>query len=147
MAWNWVPYSEGTASVTGVWKQSAHDNIWPYGDGQFRIHHNEKLRGLHRSFIIIRLVKSRRPWWAESVARMVKTRIQRNKMSLDTPSGKCPLERPRRRWEDNTAMDLREIGRKDVRLIKLAQGRAQWRALVLAVLNRRVLGSTARELD
>jgi hypothetical protein len=24
--------------------------------------------------------------------------------------GKCPLERPRRRWEDNINMDLREIG-------------------------------------
>jgi hypothetical protein len=26
------------------------------------------------------------------------------------PKGKRPLERPRRRWEDNTEMDLRETG-------------------------------------
>jgi hypothetical protein len=26
------------------------------------------------------------------------------------PEGKRPLGRPRRRWEDNTKMDLREIG-------------------------------------
>jgi hypothetical protein len=26
------------------------------------------------------------------------------------PEGKRPLERPRRRWEDNIKMDLREIG-------------------------------------
>ena len=27
-----------------------------------------------------------------------------------TPSGKRPLGRPRRRWEDNIRMDLKEIG-------------------------------------
>jgi hypothetical protein len=26
------------------------------------------------------------------------------------PEGQRPLERPRRRWEDNIRMDLREIG-------------------------------------
>jgi hypothetical protein len=26
------------------------------------------------------------------------------------PEGKGPLRRPRRRWNDNTKMDLREIG-------------------------------------
>jgi hypothetical protein len=26
------------------------------------------------------------------------------------PEGKRPLERPRRRWEDNIKMDLREVG-------------------------------------
>jgi len=26
------------------------------------------------------------------------------------PKGKRPLERPRRRWEDNIEMDLQEIG-------------------------------------
>jgi hypothetical protein len=26
------------------------------------------------------------------------------------PEGKRPLERPKRRWEDNIKMDLREIG-------------------------------------
>jgi hypothetical protein len=26
------------------------------------------------------------------------------------PEGKRPMERPRRRWEDNINMDLREIG-------------------------------------
>jgi hypothetical protein len=26
------------------------------------------------------------------------------------PEGKRPLERPRRRWQDNIKMDLREIG-------------------------------------
>ena len=28
----------------------------------------------------------------------------------EKPEGKRPLERPRRRWEDNIKMDLREMG-------------------------------------
>jgi hypothetical protein len=36
-------------------------------------------------------------------------------------------------------MDLREIDRVDGRWMKLAQDRVQWRALVLAVLNLRIL--------
>jgi hypothetical protein len=37
--------------------------------------------------------------------------------------GKRPLGRPRRRWEDNIKMDLREIG---IYGIRLAQDRVQW---------------------
>jgi hypothetical protein len=29
---------------------------------------------------------------------------------VGSPEGRRPLERPRRRWEDNIKMDLREIG-------------------------------------
>jgi hypothetical protein len=36
-------------------------------------------------------------------------------------------------------MDLREMGCEDGRWMELAQDRVQWRALVLAVLNLRVL--------
>jgi hypothetical protein len=43
------------------------------------------------------------------------------------PEGKRPLERPRRRWEDNFKMDLREIGIDEVNWIRLAQDRVQWR--------------------
>jgi hypothetical protein len=49
--------------------------------------------------------------------------------------GRRPLERPRRRWEDNIKMDLREIGFGDVDWIDLAQDRDRWRALVNTVLN------------
>ena len=31
-------------------------------------------------------------------------------MLSDTPTGKRPFGRPRRRWEDNIRMDLEEIG-------------------------------------
>jgi hypothetical protein len=54
------------------------------------------------------------------------------------PEGRRPLERPRRRWEDNTEMDLREIGFGDVDWIYLVQDRDRWRALVNTVMSLRV---------
>jgi hypothetical protein len=54
------------------------------------------------------------------------------------PEGKRPLERRRRRWEDNIRMDLREIGWGGVDWIDLAQDRDQWRPLMNTVINLRV---------
>jgi hypothetical protein len=54
------------------------------------------------------------------------------------PEGKRPLRKPRRRWEDNIKMDLREIGIDGANRIQLAQDRVQWRAFVNAVINLRV---------
>jgi hypothetical protein len=54
------------------------------------------------------------------------------------PEGRRPLGRPRRRWEDNIKMDLREIGFEDVDCIYLAQDRDRWRAVVNTVMNLRV---------
>jgi hypothetical protein len=53
--------------------------------------------------------------------------------------GKRSFGRPRRRWEDNTGMDLRKIGREGVvDLIHLAQDRDQWRALVYMIMKLEV---------
>jgi hypothetical protein len=54
------------------------------------------------------------------------------------PEGRRPLGRPRRRWEDNIKMDLREIGFGDVDWIHWDQDRDRWRALVNTVMNLRV---------
>jgi hypothetical protein len=54
------------------------------------------------------------------------------------PEGRRPLGRPRRRWEDNIKMDLREVGWGGIDWINLAQDRDRWRALVNAVMNLRV---------
>jgi len=54
------------------------------------------------------------------------------------PEGRRPLWRPRRRWEDNIRMDLREVGFGCVDWMELAQYRDRWRALVSAVMNLRV---------
>ena len=53
------------------------------------------------------------------------------------PEGKRPLRRPRRRWEDNIKMDLREV-RGCGFWMELAQDRDRWRALVNTVMNLRV---------
>jgi hypothetical protein len=54
-------------------------------------------------------MKSRRIW-AGHVARMEKER-KLYKVLVGKPEEKRPLGRPRRRWEDEIRMDLREIGR------------------------------------
>jgi hypothetical protein len=54
------------------------------------------------------------------------------------PAGKRALGRPRRRWENNIKMNLREIGRCGVDWIDLAQDRDQWMALVNKAINFRV---------
>jgi hypothetical protein len=51
--------------------------------------------------------------------------------------GKRPLGRPRRRWEGNIRVDLREIGIDGARWIQLAQDRVQWRAFVSTAMNPR----------
>jgi hypothetical protein len=60
------------------------------------------------------------------------------------PEGKRPLGRPRRRWEDNIKMDLREIGIEGENWIQLAQDSVQWRAFVNRVMNLRVPNISGR---
>jgi hypothetical protein len=55
------------------------------------------------------------------------------------PEGKRPLGRPRHRWVDNIKTDFGEIWWSGVEWIDLAMGKGQWRALVKAVTNLRVL--------
>jgi hypothetical protein len=57
---------------------------------------------------IIRQIKSRRMRWAGHVAHMGEGR-NLNRVLVGKPEGKRPLERPRRRLEDEIKMDLREI--------------------------------------
>jgi len=52
--------------------------------------------------------------------------------------GRRPLRRPRRVWEDDIMMDLREVGCECVDWMELAQDRDRWRALLSAVMNPRV---------
>jgi hypothetical protein len=54
------------------------------------------------------------------------------------PEGKRPVRRPRRRWEDNIKMNLRETGIDGAYWIRLTQDRVQWRTFVNTVMNLRV---------
>jgi hypothetical protein len=75
-------------------------------DGSWRKLHNDDLHSLYSSPNIVRVIKSRR-MWAVHVAR---TKDGRGvyRVLVGRPKGKRPLGRPRRRWEDNIKMDLRE---------------------------------------
>ena len=75
--------------------------------------------------------------WAGHVARMGEGRDV-YRVLVGKPEGKRPLGRPRRRWEDNIRMDLREVGCGGVDWMELAQDRNRWRALASAVMNVRV---------
>jgi hypothetical protein len=57
---------------------------------------------------------------------------------IGKPERRKPLGRPRRRWEDNIKMDVREAGCGGINWIDLAQDRGRWRAVVNAVMNFRV---------
>jgi hypothetical protein len=54
------------------------------------------------------------------------------------PDRKGPLGKPRRRWEDNIKMDLKDVGGGRGDWMELAQDRDSWRALVGTVKNFRV---------
>jgi hypothetical protein len=97
----------------------------------------EELHGLYSSPSIVRVIKARRMRWAGHVARMREVRGANN-ILVGRPEGRRPLGRPRRRWEDNIKMGLREIGLGDVDWIRLAQDRDRWRAIVNSVMNLRV---------
>ena len=79
-------------------------------------------------------MKSRRLRWAGQVVRIGKKKGG-NRALVGKREGKRPLERPRRRWEDNIKMDLREVGCGGADWIDLAQDRDRWRAVVYTVMN------------
>ena len=56
---------------------------------------------------------------------------------MGKPEGNSPLRRPRRRWEDNIKMDLREVGCDAGDWKDFAQDRVQWRVYVKTVMNLR----------
>ena len=68
---------------------------------------NEELHSLYRSPNIVRVIKSRRLRWAGHVARMEEGRSA-FKILTGKPTGKRPLGKPRRIWEDNIRMVLED---------------------------------------
>ena len=57
----------------------------------------------------VRMKKFRRLIWADHVARIEEGRSAFNILTCKR-TGKRPAERPRRRWEKNNKMDLKEVG-------------------------------------
>jgi hypothetical protein len=106
-------------------------------DGSWRKLHNNELHNLYSSPNIVRVIKSRRMWWAGHVARMGEGRgVYR--VLVGRPEDKRPLGRPMRRWEDNIKLGLMEIWIDGANWIRLVQDRVEWRAFVNTVMNLRV---------
>jgi hypothetical protein len=78
--------------------------------------HDEELHNLYSSPSIIRM-KSRRVRWTGHLARMGEEKENAYRIFVGKPEG-----RPRRRWVDNTKMDLREIGRDGAECIGTSGG-------------------------
>jgi len=70
---------------------------------------NEELNDLYSAPNIVQVIKSGIRW-AGFVARMGGKKRGIYRVSVGKPEGKRPLGIPRRRWEDNIKMDLREVG-------------------------------------
>jgi len=75
--------------------------------------------------------------WIGHVARLGGDRDV-HRMLMGKPEGKRPLGRPRRRWEDNIKMNLKEVGGGRGDWMELVQDRDRWRALVGTVKDFRV---------
>jgi hypothetical protein len=73
--------------------------------GGWRILHNEELYNFDTSSNIIKVIKSKTVRWAGHVASMGKMKIHTTFWSENM---KRQLGRPRRRWENNIRMGLRE---------------------------------------
>jgi hypothetical protein len=99
-------------------------------DGSWRTLHNDELHSLYSSPNIVRVIKSWRLRWVGAGRGVYRVLVGR-------PEGKRPLGRPRRRWEDNIKIELREIGIEGANWIQLAQDRVQWWACVNTVINLR----------
>jgi hypothetical protein len=106
-----VPHFEGGTQTEGFENRVLRKIFGPKReeDGSWRKLHNDELHNLYSSPNIVRVIKSRRMRWAVHVARMGEGRgVYR--VLVGKLEGKRPLERPRRRWEDNNIkMYLRGI--------------------------------------
>jgi hypothetical protein len=80
------------------------------------------------------MIKSRRIRCVGHVARMGERRDV-CRVLVGKPERKKPLGIPRHRWEDNSKMDLQEVGCGGMVWIDMAHDRYRWWDLVEAVMN------------
>ena len=83
--------------------------------------------------IIVVVIKFRRLKWAGHVAR-----LEEGRSAFKILTGKGPVGRPRRRWEDNIRKYLNDIVINTKNWTHSAWDRDYWRAFVNAALNLRV---------
>jgi hypothetical protein len=76
--------------------------------GEWRKIHDEDLNDLYCSPDVVRVIKSRRMIWAGNVERVGERRGLYGVL-VGKPEEKRPLERPRRRGEENIKRHLQEV--------------------------------------
>ena len=107
--WRSISYIKRGMQGKDIWKYDPDATIWAQEGWKWGRLHNEELHSLCRSPNLGRMIKSRRLRWAGHVIRMEEGRSAFNILT-GKPTGKIPLGRCTRRWEDNIRMDLKEIG-------------------------------------
>jgi hypothetical protein len=90
-------------------------------DDSWRKLHDGELHSLYSSPNIVRVIKSRRMRWVGHVV-CIGAWKGVYRVLVGRPKVKRPLERARCRWEDNSNLDLREIGIDGANWFQLAQG-------------------------
>jgi hypothetical protein len=65
-------------------------------------------------------------------------RIDVYRVLVGKPEGKRPLVKPRRRWEGNIKLDLREVGCGSMEWIDLPEDKDRWQTFANVVMNLRV---------
>jgi hypothetical protein len=78
-------------------------------DGSWRKLHNDELHRLYSSRNIARVIRSKKMRWEGHVTRMGRGKSV-YRVLVRGLERKRSLERPRRRWENNIKVDLREVG-------------------------------------
>ena len=109
----------------------SHPKLWK------NIWSNAVLRQVQLRVYLVKLIQNFVWYVAWHVPRMGEGRGV-FRVLVGKPEGKRPLERLRRRWEDNIKMDLQGMGCESMDWIELAYDRGRWRALVNAIMNLRV---------
>lgn len=93
---------------------------------QYRMRTNRELEELYSQPDIVKIIKSQRLRWAGHVKRQGQRVVRL--VWEEVPEGKRPLGRPRMRWRDNIAADLRTMNIE--RAEELMMDRDKWRQIV-----------------
>jgi hypothetical protein len=108
--WNLVAHIEGGTRLRVFENRVLRRIFGPKRDdvmGDWIKLHKEDLNDLYCSPNIVRGIKERIRWVWHVAGLEERRSIYR--VLVEKPKGKRPLERPRRKWEDNIKMDFQEV--------------------------------------
>jgi hypothetical protein len=130
--WNLVSHIEGGTKLKVFENMVLRRIFGPERDEvtwKWRRLHNEELYDLYCAPNIFQIIKSRRMKWAGHVARTGDIAAYRILVEVSVRSG----------WEGNIKMDVQEVRWGNMAWIVAVQEMDRWRAVVIGVMNFRVL--------